>query len=628
MTGLTCRLSMLTMIFLSFALLISAFMVSPGLFTIDEAIYYAGAEALRSHHTFVVDNGFSELHSTYLKRPFLIEGPNGLVPQYPIGSALFGALLLPVFDVRGLVIMNVLAAIGTLFATRALAKQLFNNDTIAVVAVFLLFASTFWLEYAFGIWPHSVSVFCVTLALTLALQAFSAAAHSHASAFACGVIVGCGLLFRTDTILVLPAIGVTALLFAAKPWHALAWGSLGLMPLLAVSAWANLEKFGTLNPLSYGLNRGGGVDLSTHIVPIIGLALLLPLLFTARRIRWSPSLKRSLTAILCLTGLLLLLIPAGRDLAFRYGQGFWALMIDATSIKDPRSGVEAGPGGTLFFWGYVKKALGQSMPWIGVTLLLVTARWEPRHRQATIFVLVLVAIWTLPFFLLEWHGGMGSNMRYFLPIIPALCVLCAKLLIDLTRSVKNAPRTITAGYVVGYLLILISTSVHPAGTAGTQQHISTFVLGATSLLALLAGREGVLQNISRQLLLTSLGCGIIIATFCMASDLGMAQARRAFFEEKRWAMTALPEKILFVGSPELFPYLSKPKQLFALPDLTSNHDIPLINAALKAGYRVFLPAFAVDADHRAQFGNAIVNTKFHYPGGALVEIRPVLSQKD
>lgn len=624
MTGSILRCSTLALVGLSFALLAAAFVVSPGLFTIDEVIYYAGAEALRNDYSLVVENGFSQLHAEGLKLWLLVEGPSGLVPQYPVGSAFLGAPLLAMFGVRGLIIMNALAAIGTLFATRTLAKQLFNDDTVALVSVLLLFAASFWLEYALGIWPHSVSMLCVVLALITALKALSATPGSHVSASACGFIIGCGLLFRTDTALVLPALATTALLYGDRPLRMLSWGGLGLLPPLAVAAWANLEKFGTLNPLSYGLNRGGGVDLSTHIAPIVALALLLALLLAARRSHWQPPPGVGLgVAAGFIT--LLLLVPVARDLSLRYLHGIWALLIDATSIVDPRPGVKTSLDDTLLFWGLVKKSLGQSMPWLGLTLMLVTARWQTHHRQSFTLVLVLTVIWTLPFCLLAWHGGLGSNMRYFLPILPALCALCAMLLLDLARSVTSPTKLLFTGFASGILLLQLWSLLHTAGYASAQQHASTLVLGITAVLALFAGLEYSKSNTFRQLTLAAVGCGLAFATMFMLSDMMRAQDRRTTNLAISNAFASTPEKSLVIGPPEYFIHqLSDPHQLVAVPDsLTNTMDSGLINKALMAGYRVFTLAFLVQKNTDIQQAFSINNTNLRYPGTQLqlTEIR-------
>ena len=66
---------------IALALLVGAFLVSPGLFIIDEVIVLSGAQALLSTGGFVVENGWSEFSSPDLKLWLFVAGPHGLAPQ-------------------------------------------------------------------------------------------------------------------------------------------------------------------------------------------------------------------------------------------------------------------------------------------------------------------------------------------------------------------------------------------------------------------------------------------------------------------------------------------------------------------------------------------------------------------
>lgn len=607
---------------LALILVIGGFLASTGLFNVDEVITYAGANAFRGSGTFVVWNGFDAFQFASLRLGILVDGPRGLVPQYPVGTAIVGAPLLALFGIRGLIFLNVLAAVATLFVTRALAKRLFDDELVAVLAVLLLFAGTFWLEYAFAIWPHAVSVLCVTLSLLFALRAFEEGECFARNTFLSGLAVGIGFLFRSDTILVLPVIGIWALLFCGKPFRMGLWGALGLVPGVALAAWANWVKFGTLNPLSYGQPDGGGTDLMRHVMPIVGLVLVFALLLVVRYVRWRPKPQNAVIALVVLSALALLVIPPARDLAIRYLDGFWKLVVDATALGDSRLGVQAGPGGMVSFWGHWKKALGQSMPWLGIVAFLAFARWPSRHPYPAAFVLTLVALWTLPFCLLAWHGGMSSNMRYFLPVLPALCALCAKLMVVLARSIEHPQRLLAGGAVLAIILVAIWTAMHPAGFAGAHQILSTYVLALTVVLALLAGLHGLPGRIARQATLAAIGCGLVMAAMFTISDLVLAQKRRALAASNSAALSALPDRSLFIGHPKfVIGWAFRPNRMVSMADAwTGEADIPLIEAALAKEYRVFVwPGGAVEKLHD-RFGLAIKDSEFRFSGGKLLEI--------
>ena len=103
--------------------------------------------------------------------------------------------------------------------------------------------------------------------------------------------------------------------------------------------------------------------------------------------------------------------------------GMHAILIDATIIQDNRAGgLQRMADGTVLFWGLPKKALAQSLPWLGCLAALAgLARAE--RRQSILFVLIIFAGWSVPFVVGSWHGGFGANMRYFLPSVVLLAIL-------------------------------------------------------------------------------------------------------------------------------------------------------------------------------------------------------------
>ena len=74
-----------------FGLLAATLFVSPGFFSIDEVIYFTGADALQRNSSLFVDNSFAKFGSEDLNIWFLVQGQHGLTPQYPVGSAILGA---------------------------------------------------------------------------------------------------------------------------------------------------------------------------------------------------------------------------------------------------------------------------------------------------------------------------------------------------------------------------------------------------------------------------------------------------------------------------------------------------------------------------------------------------------
>jgi len=608
---------------ISLVLLVCAFLVSPGLFNIDEFIVLAGAKALLANGALTVQNGWPEFSSPDLSLWLLVQGPHGLTPQYPAGTAVLGAPLLAIFGARGLMLINVAAGIGTLFVLWALSARHFGRKAVALVSVLLLLCASFWLEYVFAIWPHSVGVFSVALALLLVLDGLDAEGRFELKAAGAGAAIGLGLLFRADTVLALPAIGLVALLFAKRPFRLLIAFGLGLLPFIALTAGANDLKFGSLNPVSYGQTTGG-TTLSAHIVPVVGLAVVSLLLVGLRFVRWRPG-KREYAIGLGVVALILVFSEVIRELGHRYLLGAWALLFDATAVHDPRSGVHKEAGGVLSYWGLWKKALGQSMPWLGLLGLAVFRPKDSQLRRSIWVVLLLTVVWSLPFFMTTWHGGMGSNMRYFLPIVPLLCALCARLLIDFVRPIAHAPQLLILGGLAGAAAIAVWTSLHPTHTAGAQQILSTWMLLAIAGLAALSCLAWSGRKVVQAACVGAIGAGLAASMLFLVADFRQAQCMRRASEVFSEATAGLPDHAL-VYAPSRFisRWTFEPGHIAALTNnVTGAYDYTLIDGALAKGYRVLIWPNYVSGDLRARYGTRLIPAGVTFPGGEFLEITPV-----
>ena len=95
------------------------------------------------------------------------------------------------------------------------------------------------------------------------------------------------------------------------------------------------------------------------------------------------------------------------------------------------------------------------MPWIGLSAILLTCRVRPGEQRLFATLAILIATMSVPFIWLSWHGGGSGNMRYFLPILPPLCILCARLFHDLWLVTPQA--RISAGIGMSITLALGAT---------------------------------------------------------------------------------------------------------------------------------------------------------------------------
>jgi 4-amino-4-deoxy-L-arabinose transferase-like glycosyltransferase len=575
----------LTAIF-GMTILFYAFLAAPAaLKMIDEVSYYAAAWSLSERGTLIVENGWDRFDSRALRLQWLIPGPNGLTPQYPPGAAILGAPLLSLWGIRGLIVLNAAAAAATLLVIRAIALRAFGREDVALTAILLTVLASFWVEYAFGIWPHSLSILFVLLAFWAGLVGLEQerAVPAAGWAAAAGLAVGAGMMIRADSILVLPTLVGAAVLIAPRPIVALIGGVAGLAPFLLASGWINAFKFGDWFPLTYGTDSGG-VSFSGHMPAIALVAIALSALGLLRLSGWRP--QRSTTLLLFgIVTIAIALVPTLRDIAMAYGRGLWGLVVDAKILPGPNL---TEKDGLVYFWNLPKKALGQSMPWIGCLVGLALLPMGPRERRMARLLAAAILIWTLPFIMRSWYGGYGSNMRYFLPALPLLAILGAVLwhrLVDM-----NGTAWLVLGIGCGYALIfaLVWTVLHPTGFDGVQQIMSTYVLTASVGIALLAGWAA--RKLPRAAIATQImfAMGVGLAASFTVQDLRADQIGRASVARASEHFKEMPQRSIYYGRPELFPgFFARADSFLAMP-WNWDRDAAFLSHALDDGYRVFV----------------------------------------
>ena len=599
---------------------IATFFVSPGLFTLDEYIYYAGARAFADGGV-VVPNSMDGTNSYQLRLWLLVDGPNGLVPQYPIGSAVLGGLLLPLIGLPALQLYNALAAAGVVYLTYHLGRRHFGGNCAGIGAAFLLVLSTFFLEYAFAVWPHAAGMLAILVAVSLLLDDLHVQEPKAWRMVGVGAAIGVGLLFRADVAIGALAIGVALYFFSQKPVKSLVWMGIGLAPFLAILGVVNLYKFGTPNPLSYGQTNDGGTNLASHlpllaVFAVAGIAALL-----LRNKILDPKNRKYLIWGAVGAGLLALVFAHG--FLFRYVHGFWALIVDATTIQDTRPGVEKLANGTMLFWGHWKKALGQSMPWLGLLGAAFIAI-PGVGRKTRWIILILALVWSLPFFPRDWHGGMGSNMRYFLPLVPFACLLAASLIVQLWERTLRPHLVLPLAVFMGANLALTWTAWHPTGLAGTQQILPVLLFLATLFIALLAALKHFEQRRVNLCLMILTGVGIGVGLQLAYIDFKVAQKGREHAVKLSEAHEELPDRTLaFVPSRYLIGWSLEPGHINALPnDRKRTLDDTLVAHAFSQGYRVFLwPRYVteeIEADERYRLETSDIGLE----GAKLVELLP------
>ncbi|MEL6644637.1 MAG: glycosyltransferase family 39 protein [Pseudomonadota bacterium] len=586
MSQIAVRFGAPVMVALAVLFLLGAAFMPPGFISVDEFVYHLGARALVETGGFATSNGLETFDSSDLVFLNMVNGPNGLVPQYPVGSALVGAPFHAILGVRGLIVLNALAAVALLFVTRALVFELYGNQTVAIGAVLILALATYFADYAWAVWPHMPSALCVTLAALLFWRASGAEPPRDLRyAAIAGLVVGVGFLFRTDTFLIVPAFGVLALLYAKRPLQVGFAGLAGLLPALAVAAVANEIKFGTFNPVSYGTS-GGATNLGRHLPALIvlgaGVASMGALRFVHWRSSWALPVLAALIAGLAAAWFTL---PQAQNLLSRYAFGAWNLVADMRLSPDNRPGVQARGDGTVQFWGLPKKALGQSLPWLGLLLFVLLRPWGER-RKAHLFTLSALIIWTLPFFVLAWHGGLSSNMRYFLPILPLLAGVAALGLRDLARMADPNPRALLLGALGGTLAVFLWIAFGPAGYFGAHQILSLYAFLAVTLIVATAAL--VPRIVPAAQIAAFFGLGMA-AVYGPLQDVTNSWAYRDSTARTSLALADTPNPSVIYGPPSFLAFqIGRDAGLIAQTSIGAGPDIGFIQDALSKGYAVYM----------------------------------------
>ncbi|MEM8997981.1 MAG: hypothetical protein AAGF23_24585, partial [Acidobacteriota bacterium] len=260
-------------------------------------------------------------------------------------------------------------------------------------------------------------------------------------ALVAGLLVGLGAGLRLDSIFILPALALPLVLAAPVRRRALGALGAGLVPGFVLLSLVNQSKFGTFNPLTYGIGGTGTSSRLGHYLPaaLLGLGLCLVLVLWRRsvdgRLRragdaplgvadlmgdWRPWLAVVLTA----AALAAALAP---DRVGKIAHGLFQIAVDMRTrpeIQEPA--LFRSPGGAMVYMGGVKKSLLQSCPYLVMLYVPLIAAWRGhRHGTRLLFLLFLPAPFIGVFGSLAWHGSVALNMRYLNPILPWTSILVA-----------------------------------------------------------------------------------------------------------------------------------------------------------------------------------------------------------
>ena len=564
-----------------------------GLFLVDEAIYLAAVDGFLRSGGLAVDNGYALFGSDDLRLRYMHPGPEGLAPQYPSGYTLLAAPAYALGSLRGIMALNLAAALAVVALSMALARRFFEDRRVVLGTGLVLMAASFLPDYAVAIWPHAVSLAAAMAALLLGVDAVEGRRPLVGAGAASGLIIGLGMTLRLDVVLVLPALAAYGLIYAERPVRLGVAMAAGLVPGLLLATALNGLKFGQAVPITYGAPVGAA-DATRYLG--LGAVLILGC-FAALALRFVPALAPRRWWIwpgLAAAVAALALVPGLREMGLRWASNAWVLLADLRG--HPKVDVVPGhirteAGYTLFF-GVFKAALGQSLPWIGALTALAAFSWDRQaHRAMVLTALVSVAT-LLPFLPNAWHGGFGHSLRYLLYLVPAVSMLAAALfvrLIDLAGAPGRAealllPVALAAG-IVGLL------AMDPAFGAHLTRHLLPI-----ALLAVLAaaGLALTVQPGAGRLLRAGMIAGFAYsAVVVYAHDVPASMRQRQRAADSARAYAAVPDRslVLGFGAVAQADLLRRPSVIVAVPDRNIGLAVPdLADRALAEGLRVFSQA--------------------------------------
>lgn len=469
-----------------------------GPLTYDSGTYHLSAQSLVTTGDFFIDNGFEEFPSPMLGVGQIVMPAGQLVSQYPEYYTILSAPFYAVFDYRGLMILSTLAFIGTTVLIWRMTSW-FSKDVAAPLSAVLIYAfATFSWEYTQSSYPHMVNTFLILLACWLA---WGAALREDDLPKLCpgwmrgpvgraglaGLIIGLAIGVRLDAAFAAAALGLPFLTGRGLRWRELAAMAGGALPMIAGLTWINYEKFGVINPFSYGrLSSGGYASSLSYYLPVAAALLGIALLFAFRDyIPERLNRKRLIAGIGAIGVAAIALTPTG----YQFGTGVFQLLIDMRIRPEiPEPALTRSPNGAVIYFQSVKKALVESLPYLSLLIIPALATlWRGENRDRS-WLLWLVPISFLSFYgYLAWHGSIALNMRYLTPVLPFLAILTALQWVRVREALRPATTLLLiAALWVGFSLAFVWA------LPDIQRQEAVFLNGALAL----AGLCLVLQLVS------------------------------------------------------------------------------------------------------------------------------------
>jgi hypothetical protein len=641
-TGLRVKIYLLV-ILAAAHILITLFCVVPGHYSIDEIIYHWSVRDFAASGQLSVWNGYEEHPSPELVHPFLAPHSGRLHTQYPMVFSVMAAPFYKLWGYYGLFLLNSIAFLMTLGFCLATARRLFDDVDLAVNSCLILALGTFFWEYSQAAWPHMTSACFATGALYLMVCAYLSDSKSYAACAAAGagILAGIGPGLRFDGLFVIPALILPLMVSRRSRVVELAAFSLGTLPGLLFTSYLNYLRFGTFTPIT----DGHGFQITPYVMayPLV-IASLAWGLHKAGLV--DRALKRKTRCLQAIIGaaLVALFVPAVRSHVVEWLHYTHINVIDITAFDENfiRPAMSRSEGGGVVYIGAHKKALLQSAPFLALLIVPLINLFRKPEDTGKLSILFLLPIMYFAGYAYTFNlgttleGGLCLNLRYFVPILPPLAILCAYAIRNLReeRQVRFSPAILAiSGLVTVFsywrLVEKFKTQVNElVFPLLILPLLLAFFLGCLLLLRIamkerLASADGIIAA----LLAAAFTWSGLVAIFY---DYHIDRNQRINnYILSRTAMGAVPPDSLFFTAPYVDAFmglLDQPKVRIAFPAIYHFQDFKeLLQYHSEQGRRCFavFPAELWDQLRTGPLMNYTVKPLVEFAGGAFLgEISP------
>jgi hypothetical protein len=573
--------------------------VVPSLFLVDDNNYLVNVLALQKGRVTIANTEGLPPSPELL---FFEPGPRSrTVTSTPVASTappLYAPIALPFSWLRwrGLVGLSTLAYLATAAIIFLYVRRVSVEPLTPWLAAATFALGSFTIEYALGLWPHTLSLALCTGGAVMAALAIETGSARRAAIAGC--LLGLAAGIRYQNAVIVAAVGVGTLLLANQRWRLLpAFGIMAAIPL-TLSSFINHARFGSWNPISKGKGYLG-----------------------------VPVLDNDATSV------------------FEPFVLFWAQVVDFTAwppllgpIKEGWVTYDTTTGAHLMLGVTLKKAIIQSAPWFAVALLLLGMAWSHRARIADaqrlplrLFSIIAVAI--LIVFSMAGatrNDGLTFNARYLLELLPIGAMAFAWALDGL--HVQRRPLAVGIGSgVLMVALILLGIPARGANDGWLWTMRQLAMLKTPLLLASLLTVAWVLARRSMKapkMLAVTAGICLGWAFMLHMDDVVASQRIRRFYQDRTAKFAeVLPNHSAFIAwwgykhaaGPLLFD-----RDIVILDAYSDNgKDAPtLIRHLLSDGRKVVLLADGFPPEVLEAVIGGFNVSPIEMPGLRLLELRP------